>query len=79
MKLCKCEAEQIEVPTYGDTGTGRMPYVCAGCGSRYSEPHNWAHAFGGVTAEEVVTWLESDEFRTRARRLGVTAEEALRP
>jgi predicted Fe-S protein YdhL (DUF1289 family) len=78
VKVCKCSAEQIEVPTHGDTGTGRMPYVCSGCGQSYSEPYDWKAAFGGESVDEVVAWLESDEFRAQARRLGVTAEQALR-
>lgn len=79
MKVCKCAVEQIEAPIYGDTGTGRMPYICSGCGQEYSEPYDWKKALGGESAEEIAGWLESDEFRARARRLGVTAEQALRP
>lgn len=41
MKLCKCDGEQLEVPTYGDTGKGVMPMICADCGAQYTVPFDW--------------------------------------
>ena len=77
MKLCKCTGEQIEVPTYADTGRGIMPKICADCGTAYTERYDWRKELGD-SAEDVCAFLESDEFRDLCRRLGITADEALR-